>query len=253
MRTEVSRDIRISTEAAEAMGPARAQALRAGPEPRQYECVICAEQGDVGNEPTSILVYRYTQLINIVFAHAACSPSLVEQRGELDVANVYRTHVTPVLIGDLDSGGWPVLVIEPLYPVDIAGPGGAYGTNSHVSTWLREGLVLMAALEIPPPALTGWRVVLVPGDHDDQVRVTVQCRVGFPDGPATIADDAPVRPGTPWMAEMRERRQVIVYAGLTDLLDIREKTAENVAMALAAACHGGRLTGGLIEAASIEL
>ncbi len=55
------------------------------------------------------------------------------------------------------------------------------------------------------------------------------------------------------MAEARTRRQVIVYAGLADLHDIRNKTTDNVAMALAAACRKGLLTGGLIEIASIEL
>jgi hypothetical protein len=250
----VARDIRISAEAAEAMGPARAEQLRAGPEPSRYECVICGSQGDAGSQPTSVVVYQYPQVVNIVFAHAACTPSIVEQRGDVDVADLYRAHVTPVLLTEPDDGGWPVLVIEPWYPVEIAGPGGAYGTNTHISAWLREGMTLMARPQIPPPPVTGWRVVLVPGDDaGDRVRVTIQCRVGSEDGPATIADDAPIRPGPVWMAEVRARRQVIVYAGLTDLLHIRQKTADNVARAIADACREGVLTGGLVESASVEL
>jgi hypothetical protein len=249
----VARDIRMSGEVAGVVGRELSDSMRAGPEPGRYECAVCNGPGDADSEATSIVVHRYPQYLNVVYAHASCAAPAVVQREGGDLSALYRAHVTPLLITDPDGGGWPVLVIEPLNPAHVISPGAAGLRNLHVSTWLSEGLALMGLPpDIPPPEADGWRVVLMPDDADgNRARVTVHCRLGSPSGPVVIADDAPIRPTGSWINEARERQQVIIYAGDTSLRRIERKTAENVVMAVTEAAYKGLLAGGLAQAAII--
>lgn len=252
----MARDVRISAEAAAAIGPARASALAAGPDPGRYTCGSCRQPGDADFEPTSILVYRHPGgILSVVCAHAACCPSTVEDRDDFDASVMDQVRVVPVILSGAVRDRWAALVIQPRVPVELAVPTGPDRTSAQVSGWLRDGLSLMGTVpSLPPPAADGWRVVLLAADGTEYlVRVTVLCRSGVPGGPAVVAEDMPIVPVPGWLDIARSRGAVPVYAGLTGLDRTQGQAPYKVARALAAAGGKGLLAGGLAEAAVISL
>jgi hypothetical protein len=252
----VGRDIRISAEAAAAVGPARARAFVAGPDPGPYTCTVCGQPGDADAEPTSIVVHRHPAgIMSVVCAHAGCCPSRVEDRGDFDASQLTQVRVIPVLLAGTDGGDWAVLVVRPRVPVELAEPALPDRTSAHVSGWLRDGLSLMGAVpELPPPPAEGWRAVLLAtGGPDTMVWVTVLCP-GSAGEPEAVADDVPILPGRDWLAAARIRGEVAVYAGLlTGLRPAARRTADEIARALADAAGKGLLVGGRAEAVVIGL
>ncbi|MCW2937819.1 MAG: hypothetical protein JWN00_804 [Actinomycetia bacterium] len=251
----MTRDIRISDEVLEVVGTQRAQALRTEPlrfpdDPGNYECVECKRPGDADTEPTSVVVYRYTKLINIVFAHASCAPSTVTHCGDLDMRGIMGTHVTALqLTGEGEEEDKAALVVEPIFPVVSL----ERETNLHVQAWLRAGLHLVTSLEEPPPHAAGWRAVFLPGDDAEQTKVTILALTGSPNGPETIADNAAIRVPADWAEIVRADGRVTLYGGLTSIRRLGDRSPINVARAMATAYQAGMLVGGSIEAVWIDL
>ena len=70
----------------------------AGPDPGLFACATCDLSADADTEPVSVLVVRHPstgggKVINILFAHAACSPSAVtESDTQIDVELILGRH-----------------------------------------------------------------------------------------------------------------------------------------------------------------
>lgn len=248
----------ISREVAEVLGEAKVAELLAGPEPGEYDCVICDLPGDAEREDTSVLVRRFPvaeapsrPLVNIIWAHAACSASTVEDRDTpISLTPYFRSqHLIPLLLGD-DTAPRAALIMEPVMP---ALHNSTTDSNAYVQAWLREGLCLLSVGDLPHagPDVPTWRAVLMPGDPPDQYRVTLTCRA---DGrePLTVADGLGIRVDRGWL-DTAVTGGVTLWAGLTGLRTTAKRDPETVVRALADAAFAGTLVGGRITAVTLGL
>jgi hypothetical protein len=252
------RDVRIGDAVLDLLGAARAAGLRAGPEPGLFACATCDLSADADLEPVSVLVVRHPstaggRVINILFAHAACSPSAVtESDTQIDVELILgQVNLIPTLIGGgPESSEAAGLVMEPRFPVlesvDLQ-------ANAHMQMFLSEGLHLLGLSDIDFDRLApapGWRAVLAPGTHPDQTRVTILC--GHHE-PRVVASDVGIRPGSRWLDLVEASGSIALYAGLIGMLDTPDRDTMTLIHAIGKAALEGNLTGGLIEAVNIAL
>ncbi|WP_157431251.1 hypothetical protein [Actinomadura hibisca] len=255
---EGQRKVLISDDVAALLGEAKVAELLAGPEPGRYECVICDRPGDADVEATSVLLYRYPEarrpghhVLNILWAHVGCAPSQVHDRDtEIDPDRYFRRqHLIPLLFGSDTDAPTAALVMEPWWPgLEEAGA----QTNAYLAAWLAEGLHLLGVGDLMDvPAAGRWRAVFVPGDREGGIRTTVTCRAD--DRRAlTVVDDYGIRVDRSWL-DSAAAEGIVLYAGLTGLIETPGRDPETIVRALVAAAHGGVLAGGRITAAILGL
>ncbi|MFC0037280.1 hypothetical protein [Actinomadura rayongensis] len=244
------RDIRISTEVAARLSAAHIRQLRDGPDPGVYQCCECSAPGDADAEPTSVVVYAYPGVVNVVFAHAWCSDSALTWKDDPSVrAGLERVHVLPLMFG---STGSAALMIAPYFPARTSD----FQSNSQIRRWLEDGLHLVlsldALLEEPPPT-PGWKAWLVPGDSPGQTRLTIRSRLGSPHEPITVVDDIGIRVQGAWTRAVKATGKIALFAGLTEIHKLPDRDPMAIMDELAKAFQAGALTCGLIEADWIEL
>ncbi|ROO85499.1 hypothetical protein EDD29_3044 [Actinocorallia herbida] len=253
-----ARQVVIGAEVAAVLGPEKVAELLAGPEPGEYECVICDGPGDADREPTSVLVRRFPvaeyperPLLNIIWAHEACSPSTVEDRDTpVSLHHYFRSqHLIPLLLGS-ETAPRTALIMEPVMP---ALQNRSTDSNAYVQAWLREGLHLLSVSDLlhPGPDVPEWRAVLMPGDPPDQIRVTLVCRAESP-RPFTVGDGLGIRVDRAWL-DIAASGGITLWAGLTGLLSTPGRDPETILRALADAAHAGTLVGGRIPAVTVGL
>ncbi|GAB2828956.1 hypothetical protein GCM10022221_29270 [Actinocorallia aurea] len=252
------RQVVIGAAVAAVLGAEKVAELMAGPEPGAYECVICDRPGDADREPTSVLVRRFPvaehpdrPLLNIIWAHEACSPSKVEDRDTpVSLHGYFRSqHLIPLLLGS-ETAPRAALIMEPVVP---SLQNTSTDSNAYVQAWLREGLCLLSVSDLlhPAPHVPAWRAVLMPGDPPDQVQVTLVCRAETA-RPLTVGDGLGIRVNRTWL-DIAASGGLTLWAGLTGLLGIPERDPETILRALADAAHAGTLVGGRIPAVTLGL
>ena len=249
----MARDVRISDDIVEKLGEDHARELRDGPDPGAFTCDSCKEPGDADTEPTSVVVYAYPGVVNVVFAHASCAPSTLNWSDDTSIRDRLRhLHVMPIQFtgqDDEDTDNVPILVIAPFYPASTKDS----LTNVQVRDWLRDGLHLMLSLADTPPTADGWKALFVPGGDLGQTRVTVRCRLNAEDGPVTVVDDVAIRVQGSWIETVKATGQVAIYAGLTQIHKLDDREPVGIAKEIAKAYAAGKMTYGLVEATWIEI
>ncbi|WP_433323871.1 hypothetical protein [Spirillospora sp. CA-294931] len=252
------RQVVISVEVADVLGPEKVAELTDGPEPGQYDCVICDRPGDAAQEPTSVLVRRFPvvetpdrPLLNIIWAHTACSPSTVEDRDSpISLTTYFRDqHLIPLLLVG-EAAPRPALIMEPVMP---GLRNESTHSNAYLQAWLREGLQILSVSDLvhAAPDVNSWRATLVPGDQPGQVRVTLTCRA-HTGSPFTVVDDHGIRVDQPWLDAV-VRDGLTLWAGLTGLRATTDRAPETILRALADSAHSGTLAGGHIAAVALGL
>lgn len=128
----------------------------------------------------------------------------------------------------------PALVVEPTGPVARVGAVG--GGDDFLPLLIEQGFMPQLDIEVPPPPLAGWSVLLAMG------KLHAVLQPGAGGGPAVAWWQAhqPLQVSDGWRAAVNRGNEVFVYAGPAGSIG-RQPREDLMRDALAKACARGRL------------
>lgn len=257
----------VSAEVRAEIGEEEATRLLAGDNaPGTYDCTSCRTPGNTGQERTSTVLFVSDETAVLAFAHATCIPSQVVPVSEEQLQGAVRSITADDAVGGPVSGlvdgareagsatprqavlgitcglvlveGTlrPALVVEPTGA--ISRPGSTADGDDFLPLMIEQGFMPQLDLAVPPPALTGWSVLLAMG----QLHAVLQ--PGVNGGPAISWWQAhqPLQVSDGWRSAVNRTNEVYVYAAPTDSIG-RQPREDLMRDALERACGRGLLVG----------
>jgi len=149
----------IEPEVVAAMGgPVEARAKVAGIKPGEFKCVVCKRDGQLGDEPASLVVRIFAadtaaEIPFMMFAHPQCAGSRVERYGEVPLGDDAGVQA----IGWVEPPGRDpraVILVAPIATVVGSTPTGE-ASDRMIAGMHDIGYTPLADLTTPPPARAG--------------------------------------------------------------------------------------------------
>lgn len=258
----------VSAEVRAEIGEEEATRLLAGDNaPGTYDCTSCRTPGDTGHERTSTVLFVSDETAVLAFAHATCIPSqvvpvseeqlqgavrsiaaddpaggtasvLVDGARETGTAGTPRQAVLGITCGLVLVEGVlrPALVVEPTGA--ISRPGSTADGDDFLPLMIEQGFMPQLDVAVPPPALSGWSVLLAMG----QLHAVLQ--PSATGGPAVSWWQAhqPLQVSDGWRSAVSRTNEVYVYAAPVDSIG-RQPREDLMRDALERAAARGLLVG----------
>ncbi|MDJ0343161.1 hypothetical protein QMK19_15760 [Streptomyces sp. H10-C2] len=262
----------VSAEVRAEIGEEEATRLLAGENaPGAYDCTSCRTPGDTGQERTSTVLFVSDETAVLAFAHATCIPSQVVPVSEEQLQGAVRSITADDASGGPAAGPADAvpeagsaeaprqavlgitcglvlvegtlraaLVVEPTGA--ISRPGAEADGDDFLPLMIEQGFMPQLDLAVPPPALTGWSVLLAMG----QLHAVLQ--PGAPSGPSTAWWQAhqPLQVSDGWRNAVNRTNEVYVYAAPADSIG-RQPREDLMRVALERACNRGLLVAGTMR------
>ncbi|MDF3290437.1 MULTISPECIES: hypothetical protein [Streptomyces] len=260
---DVSDDVRAE------IGDEEAARLASGENaPGPYDCTSCRTPGNTDHERTSTVLFVGEETAVLAFAHARCIPSQVvpvsEEQLQVAVrsitgettateppqqppASVQPTPEEQAVLGITcglvlcQDNLHPALVVEPTSPV--ARPGNS--SHDEFLVLLGEaGFHPVGNLEIPPPELAGWSVLMAMG----KLHAVLQGSPNAANASAWWQAHQPLPVSEGWRSAANRSNKVFVYAAPAGTIG-RQPREDLLRDALDRAASTGRLVGGTMPLA----
>jgi hypothetical protein len=264
----------VSDEVRAEIGDEEAARLVSGENaPGPYDCTSCRTPGNTDQEPTSTVLFVGEETAVLAFAHARCIPSQVVPVSEEQLQVAVRSitgdspaakpqsqpqHQPPAsavpptpeeqaVLGITcglvlcQDNLHPALVVEPTSPV--ARPGNS--SHDEFLVLLGEaGFHPVSNLEIPPPELTGWSVLMAMG----KLHAVLQGSPNAANASAWWQAHQPLPVSEGWRSAANRSNKVFVYAAPAGTIG-RQPREDLLRDALDRAASAGQLVGGTMPLA----
>ncbi len=257
----------VSDEVRAEIGDTEADRLLAGENaPGPYDCTSCRTPGDTFHERTSTVLFIGEETAVLAFAHASCIPSQVVAVSEEHLQVAVRSIAGETAISSgppAPAGGsdeprqavlgitcglilcqdtlYPALVVEPTGPV---GRPGAAVDDEFLPLLHEEGFHPVVNLEIPPPPLVGWSVLMAMG----KLHAVLQGGINTPNSTAWWQAHQPLPVSDGWRSAANRTNQVFVFAAPVGTIG-RQPREDLMRDALDRAAARGLLVGGAMPLA----
>jgi hypothetical protein len=259
----------VSDEVRAEIGDTEADRLLAGENaPGPYDCTSCRTPGNTEQVPTSTVLFVGEETAVLAFAHAACIPSQVVPVSEEQLQVAVRS-----ITGESSMAGQPasappagtdlaprqavlgitcglVLCQDTLHPalvVEPTGPVGRPGSTADDEFLLllgEEGFQPVTTLEIPPPRLNGWSVLLAMG----KLHAVLQGGTSSQNATAWWQAHQPLSVSDGWRSAANRTNEILVYAAPAGTIG-RQPREDLMRDALDRAAARGLLAGGAVPLA----
>jgi hypothetical protein len=259
----------VSDEVRAEIGDTEADRLLAGENaPGPYDCTSCRTPGDTSKERTSTVLFVGEETAVLAFAHATCIPSQVVPVSEEQLqgavrsinstppgtpqptvpaptampediqTDVPRQAVLGITCGLILCQGTvhPALVVE---PTSAVGRPGSPVADEFLELLHEEGFQDITTLEVPPPRLAGWSVLLAMG----RLHAVLQGGSNSANAIAWWQAHQPLPVSDGWRSAATHSNEVFVYATPVGTIG-RQPREDLLREALDRAAAKGLLVGG---------
>jgi hypothetical protein len=258
----------VSDEVRAEIGDEEAARLVSGENaPGPYDCTSCRTPGNTGQERTSTVLFVGEETAVLAFAHARCIPSQVVPVSEEQLQVAVRS-----ITGESSAGGQPpasaaqppaqeqaavlgitcglvlcqdnlhpALVVEPTSPV---GRPGSSAQDEFLPLLGEAGFHQVTNLEMPPPELVGWSVLMAMG----KLHAVLQGSANSANASAWWQAHQPLPVSEGWRSAANRTNKVFVYAAPAGTIG-RQPREDLLRDALDRAAITGQLVGGTMPLA----
>ncbi|GAA1887072.1 hypothetical protein [Streptantibioticus ferralitis] len=266
----------VSDEVRAEIGDEEAARLASGENaPGPYDCTSCRTPGNTAQERTSTVLFVGEETAVLAFAHARCIPSQVVPVSEEQLQVAVRSITGDSSAGEqppVSPGGQPptaavqpptqeqaavlgitcglVLCQDNLHPalvVEPTSPVGRPGSSSQDEFLLllqEAGFHPVTNLEMPPPELSGWSVLMAMG----KLHAVLQGSSNNANASAWWQAHQPLPVSEGWRSAANRTNKVFVYAAPAGTIG-RQPREDLLRDALDRAAMVGQLVGGTMPLA----
>ncbi len=262
----------VSDEVRAEIGDTEADRLLAGENtPGPYDCTSCRTPGNTAQERTSTVLFVGEESAVLAFAHASCIPSQVvpvseEQlkvavrsiTGETAMTGQRAPHTPPpaapgpgaprqAVLGITcglvlcQDSLHPALVVE---PTSAVGRPGSSANDEFLLLLGEEGFQPVTSLEVPPPRLAGWSVLMAMG----KLHAVLQGGPNSQNATAWWQAHQALSVSEGWRAAANRTNEVFVFAAPVGTIG-RQPREDLMREALDRAAASGLLVGGTMPLA----